>query len=89
MRFLVASVAFITTACGKDAGNLDELTKIKDEICACKTQDCSNDAYDLKYSKWRDGGAIEKPSKAWMQRYDSIMLDLRKCRTEIEKLSYQ
>lgn len=75
----------LAVGCGKGGldGKLDELSKIKDETCACKDKACADAAHD-KYIAWKKGNSKEdKPSDDQMKKFSALREQLNECRHKI------
>ena len=71
--------------CGKGGldGKLDELSKIKDEACACKDKACADAAHD-KYVAWKKGNSKDdKPSDDQMKKFEALRTELNDCRRKL------
>jgi hypothetical protein len=83
---IIASLVFAaSTGCGKGGldGKLDELAKIKDEVCACKDKACADAAHD-KYVAWKKGNSKDdKPSEEQMKKFESLRSELNECRHKL------
>jgi len=78
---IIASLA-LAVGCGKGGldGKLDELSKIKDEVCACKDKACADAAHD-KYIAWKKGNnKDDKPSDDQMKKFSELRDQLNECR---------
>jgi hypothetical protein len=81
---IIASLA-LAVGCGKGGldGKLDELSKIKDEVCACKDKACADAAHD-KYIAWKKGNSKDdKPSDDQMKKFSELREQLNECRHKI------
>jgi hypothetical protein len=81
---IIASLVF-AAGCGKGGldGKLDELAKIKDEVCACKDKACADAAHD-KYIAWKKGNSKDdKPSEDQMKKFETLRTELNECRHKL------
>ena len=79
---LLVSFSLLTAACGH--GDLDKLTKLKDEACACKDKACADAAHD-KYIAWKKGNSKDdKPSESQMKRFSELRTQLNECRHKLD-----
>ena len=84
-NFSIIIVALsLATGCGKGGldGKLDELSKIKDEVCACKDKACADTAHD-KYIAWKKGKKDDKPSDDQMKKFSELRDQLNECRHKL------
>jgi len=90
MRNFIIISAFLlgglgVLGCGKGGldGKLDELSKIKDEACACKDKACADAAHD-KYVAWKKGNSKDdKPSDDQMKKFEALRTELNDCRRKL------
>jgi hypothetical protein len=88
MRNFIIITAFLLGAgagCGKGGldGKLDELSKIKDEVCACKDKACADAAHE-KYTAWKKGNSKDdKPSDDQMKKFETLRTELNDCRRKL------
>ena len=78
-------LGLLGAGCGKGGldGKLDELAKIKDEVCACKDKACADAAHD-KYVAWKKGNSKDdKPSDEQMKKFESLRTELNECRHKL------
>ena len=70
--------------CGKGGldGKLDDLSKIKDKMCACTDKKCADDTRD-EYVAWKKGNKGDKPSKEQDERFQSIKKEMMDCRHKV------
>lgn len=82
-KHLVIGLLFAMGCKGGLDGKLDDLDKIKDEMCACKDKKCTDDVHE-KYIAWKKGNSKDdKPSKDQDERYHKIREGLMDCRHKI------
>ncbi|MFT3692319.1 MAG: lipoprotein [Kofleriaceae bacterium] len=85
-KLMVIAIALGLAACGKKGGldgKLDELQKIKDEVCACKDKACADAAHD-KYTAWKKNNSKEdKPSDDQMKKFSELRDQLNECRHKL------
>jgi len=82
---LVFAAALPGIGCGKGGldGKLDELAKIKDEVCACKDKACADAAHE-KYVAWKKGNSKDdKPSEDQMKKFETLRTELNDCRHKL------
>lgn len=89
LKLIIAGLVFAAAlpgiGCGKGGldGKLDELAKIKDEVCACKDKACADAAHD-KYIAWKKGNSKDdKPSEAQMKKFETLRTELNDCRHKL------
>jgi len=88
LSMLILGLA-LATGCGKGGidGKLDELSKMKDEACACKDKACADAAHE-KFTTWNKGMKSEhkddKPSDAQMKKYEELRTAMRECRNKFD-----
>ena len=63
-------------------GKLDELSKIKDKMCACTDKKCADDTRD-EYVAWKQSNKGEKPNKEQDERYQQIRSGMMACRHKL------
>lgn len=63
-------------------GKLDELSTIKDKMCACTDKKCADDTRD-EYVKWKKSNKGEKPNKEQDERYQQIRSGMMACRHKL------
>lgn len=83
-KIIIAGLVF-AAGCGKGGldGKLDELAKIKDEVCACKDKACADAAHD-KYIAWKKGNSKDdKPSEEQMKKFETLRTELNDCRHKL------
>ncbi len=82
---IIVSLA-LAVGCGKGGldGKLDELSKIKDEVCACKDKACADAAHD-KYIAWKKGNNSKdvKPTDDQMKKFSELREQLNECRHKL------
>jgi hypothetical protein len=86
-NFIIIStfLGLLGAGCGKGGldGKLDELSKIKDEVCACKDKACADAAHD-KYVAWKKGNSKDdKPSDEQMKKFEALRTELNDCRRKL------
>jgi len=82
---IIIVASLLALGCGKGGldGKLDELSKIKDEVCACKDKACADTAHD-KYIAWKKGNnKDDKPSDDQMKKFSELRDQLNECRHKI------
>lgn len=83
-KIIIAGLVF-AASCGKGGldGKLDELAKIKDEVCACKDKACADAAHE-KYIAWKKGNSKDdKPSDDQMKKFETLRTELNDCRHKL------
>lgn len=83
--FLGVGLVGAGAGCGKGGldGKLDELSKIKDEVCACKDKACADAAHE-KYTAWKKGNSKDdKPSDEQMKKFETLRTELNDCRRKL------
>ncbi len=84
---IVATLVFSVVGCGKSGvdAKIDDLAKLRDAMCACKDEACTEAQQD-KYLAWKKGNnKDEKPNESQMKKFEGIRKELQTCRRTIGK----
>ena len=82
---MICGVVF-AFGCGKGGldGKLDDLSSIKDKMCACPDKACADTQHEA-YISWKKGNSKEdKPSKDQDERYHQLREAMNVCRHKFE-----
>jgi hypothetical protein len=81
--------AFLLMGCGSKSsggmdGKLDELSGIKDKMCACTDKTCADSVRD-EFVTWKKGnnGGDNKPTKDQDDRFKQLRAGMMECRHKV------
>jgi hypothetical protein len=85
-KYILVAVLGLVAGCSKGGldGKLDELSGIKEKMCACPDKACA-DAQHEAYIGWKKGNSKEdKPNEDQQKKFEALRTALQDCRHKFD-----